>query len=310
MNEFVTGQLVNTNLQNNSSSKQMYSFPRAERFFQLSSNSSRNSKFYNIPSSLSHRSTSFGYGNKYDITTLGNNQERLKIKAPYYIISRSKVSSVPNSPKYSFGLSRDKFTKCLVDGQVSLPTFTSPGPAVYNTREVVGSNTPKYSFREKIRYKGKGYRLNVPGPGRYSAINMNKDGKYPISKFRNTEQACWSLNKAERFKEKTKTTPGPGKYDVNGLINGKGSVYNSKFRSGTARSMGLRLRSIFDISDKNATPGPGAYSSFSEFGFYKVNNTDSGRYPSNRTEYGNFGHRPKLISRGYSIRRNYTASNN
>ena len=306
MNVFVTGQLVNSNLQNNSSSKQMYSFPKAKRFFELSSSSSRNSNFYNIPASLSHRSTSFGFGNKYDITTLNNNKERLKIKVPYYNLSHVKVSSMPNSPKYSFGLSRDKFTKCLVDGQVFLPTFTSPGPAVYNTRGVVGNNTPKYSFREKIQYKGKGYRLNVPGPGNYSAINMSKVGKYPISKFRNIEQAAWSLNKEKRFKEKTKTTPGPGNYEVKGLINGRGSVYNSKFRSGTARSMGLRLRGIFDVSDKNATPGPGAYSSFSEFGFYQVTHTDSGRYPGNRTEYGNFGHRPKLISRVSSIKSNYT----
>ena len=61
----------------------------------------------------------------------------------------------------------------MIDNQPIIPCVTSPGPAVYNVRDKAGKNAPKYSFRERIQYKGKAYRLNVPGPGNYGAISMN-----------------------------------------------------------------------------------------------------------------------------------------
>ena len=291
MSEYVTGQLVNHNAQNNSSSKQMYSFPKAKRFFEFRSFTTRNQEIYNIPNTLSHRATSLGFGKKYDITLLNDNKQRLKIKAPYYNISHVRVSSMPNAPRYTFGESREKYAKCMIDNPPIIPCVTSPGPAVYNVRDKAGKNAPKYSFRERIQYKGKAYRLNVPGPGNYGAISMSKDGKYPLSQYRNTEQAAWSKNKEKRFRIRKIGTPGPGKYEVKGLINGKGSIYNSRFKSGTARSMGLKLKSIFDVSPIDSTPGPGASSAFSEFGFYQHNLTESGSF---KTEYGSFGHRPTL----------------
>ena len=296
MVDYVTGQPIHNNLQNKSTSKQMYSFPKAKRFFQFKSYSDRNQAIYNIPESKSQRATSFGYGKKYDITTINWNKERLKFKVPYYNLSHIRISSQPNAPKYTFGESREKFMKMLVDNQVMIPSMsiTSPGPAMYDTRHNIGDGTPKYSFRDRIQYKGKAYRLNVPGPGRYGSVYMNKDGKYPLSTYRNTEQAPWSKNKARRFGEKRVATPGPGMYEVKGLINGKGKVYNSKFRSGTARSMGLKFRSIFDVHPRDITPGPGAYASFSEFGFYQDSQSESGSYRPINTEYGNFGNRPKL----------------
>ena len=84
MVDYVTGQPIHNNLQNKSTSKQMYSFPKAKRFFQFKSYSDRNQAIYNIPESKSQRATSFGYGKKYDITTINWNKERLKFKVPYY----------------------------------------------------------------------------------------------------------------------------------------------------------------------------------------------------------------------------------
>ena len=41
-------------------------------------------------------------------------------------------------------------------------------------------------------------------------------------------------------------------------------MYLSRYKSSTAKSLAGRLK---ELSNKNVTPGPGAYSTFSEFGF-------------------------------------------
>lgn len=290
MSEYITGTNLNHNLQNTSSSKQMYSFGKDPRFHYKIED--KGGAFYNIPSSLSTRSTSFGYGNKYDITTL--EKERLKIKTPYYDLSRTKLSSYYEPPRYTFGESRDKVTKIVIDGDGGAPASTrinsvSPGPANYNVARSFGNNdAPKYSFRTKIYYKGKGYVLLSPGPGSYSNIQINKEGKYPISQYQNISRVPWGMSKSKREVTRINNVPGPGKYSIDGLMNGKGKVYNSKYKSSTARSMGQKLKGIFDKSSES-TPGPGSYSTFSEFGYYKM--LDSGVRMN--TQYGSFK-RPKL----------------
>lgn len=273
---YVTGLPINHNLQNRSYAKQMYSFPHSERF-RYSYNS--NLKFYNLPSMLSNRSTSLGYGKKLDITDCDDNKDRLKLSAPIYDIRTIKKSQNIIFPKYSFGLSREHFGKCVVENQISEPYEKSPGPAVYNVRTKVGDNSPKYSFRPKYIFKGKGFILNVPGPGNYESYYTTSNGKYVLSKCPNVSQTAWSKSKSKRWAHKEIDFPGPGKYKIQSLINGKGSIYNSKYRSGTAKTMGKRLKSVFDINKNNDTPGPGAYDTFSEFGFFK--NTD-GRFENAR----------------------------
>ena len=296
--EFIFGQRISNYVQNRSTSKQMYTFSKAKRFPTPPSNAPQ---MYNFPSMLSTRSTSFGYGIKYDITTLNNNKERLKIRVPYYTIPKDKLSHHSSSPKYTFGLSREAFSKVVIENQLSMPNILSPGPAVYDTRNKPGHDGPSYSFGEKIIFKGKGYRLNIPGPGKYdsSSIEINKQGKYPISTYSNTKQVNWSKAKEERFfSPKSTRTPGPGKYNIHGLVNGSGKCYNSKFRSGTAKTFGKKLKGVFELNINGDTPGPGTYSTFSEFGFvrygYDKNQT---RNRSLKTEYGNFGYRPQLSNR-------------
>ena len=304
MEEFIHGQQCSNYVQNHSTAKQMYSFGKAKRFFDtsVSYNSFRKHTMYTLPPTLSTRSTTFGYGDKYDITLLNNSKERLKIRVPYYIVPSDKLSHQTTAPKYSFGLSRDVFQKVVIDNQLSMPNVSSPGPAVYDTRNVPGHDCPRYSFGEKIKFKGKGYILNVPGPGNYNSTytEINKDGKYPISTFSNTKDVNWSKAKEKRFFNlKNSKTPGPGMYEIHGLVNGSGRVYNSKFKSGTAKTMGSKLKGVFDRQTKGDTPGPGAYSTFSEFGFVRYGyERPQGRNKSMmRTEYGNFGHRPNLTSR-------------
>ena len=56
------------------------------------------------------------------------------------------------------------------------------------------------------------------------------------------------------------------------MINGKGTIYNSRFVSPNAKTMSKKFRSSFDTD--SITPGPGAYQTFSEFGIYRSRNAD------------------------------------
>ena len=102
-----------------------------------------------------------------------------------------------------------------------MPNVSSLGPAVYDTRSVPGHDCPRYSFGKRIKFKGIGYRLNVPGPGNYNSTytEINKEGKYPISTFSNTKEVNWSKEKKKRFFNlKNSKTLGPGMYEIHGLL--------------------------------------------------------------------------------------------
>ena len=56
------------------------------------------------------------------------------------------------------------------------------------------------------------------------------------------------------------------------MINGTGTIYNSRFQSACGKTMSSKFRSTFDTG--SITPGPGAYQIFSEFGIYRSKNAD------------------------------------
>lgn len=67
-------------------------------------------------------------------------------------------------------------------------------------------------------------------------------------------------------------TPGANAYKLEEMINGRGTVYNSRFVSPNAKTISMKFRSSFDTD--SITPGPGAYQTFSEFGIYRAKNAD------------------------------------
>ena len=87
---------------NTSTSKMMYSFPTAKRFKPKLTDESQ--FFYNIPTCMSHRGTSFGYGTKMSFSKREQspgpgeyNYLKLNIKGRY------PKSDFPNSPQSKFG---------------------------------------------------------------------------------------------------------------------------------------------------------------------------------------------------------------
>ena len=81
------------------------------------------------------------------------------------------------------------------------------------------------------------------------------------------------IGKEKRFLAKERDqTPGPGAYNVPGLINETGMLnFNSKYVSIPARSF-IGKRNAYRIRKVDSSPGPGQYNFFSIFEGYSNSN--------------------------------------
>ena len=252
---------------NTSTSKEMYSFPTTKRFPDFIRDDSH--FFYDIPTTITKRSTSFGYGKKSAFSDINKNpgpgayDQLLRInKRGRYIISE-----LPNSQQNAFG------TEIRFKNNTS--NTETPAPNYYKLESMIKGNGVIYNSRYKTKL-GKsmgqrlikiGEKLITPGPGSYDHMNMNtnQQGKYPSSNLSNS-----ILNKFGREKRfiysKDNKNPAPNAYHPESMIKGNGIIYNSRYNTNLGKTMGWKLNEL----SKNATPGPGAYEFFSDFeGFYK-----------------------------------------
>ena len=239
---------------NGSTSKAMYSFPLSRRFTKCEVDNS--SFFYDIPSTLGHRSASIGYGQKSSILLSRKGKSDNIYNLPFGF----NINKQNGSPKYTFGYGRDicRKPKCL-------DSRKTPGPANYFPYPKFGQNGLHYSMSSRYKYKKE--PDNFPGPGTYEFPAFNKRGVYSSSGLRNSQSNKFS--KMKRFCYKDWEYPGPGTYNFENLIKGNGVVYNSLFKSNNGKTFGKRLKWI---KDPLVTPGPGAYEYFSEFeGFNRKN---------------------------------------
>ena len=242
-------QRVNSIL-NDSSTKHAYSFGHAIRFkpYSIKDNLYH---FYNLPEIKSNRSTSLGYGKKCNYSQLvgcGSNQ---LYAAPNYFDPKQH-----NAPVYSFGVSRP--IKLRKDN-------ASPGPK-YNVTNKFGDKVPGFVFGTSGMKKNR--RMNrsssLPGPGSYYNEEHHKIGQNYNSKLINLANVV--IGKEKRFLKKEKDqTPGPGSYNIPGLINETGMInFNSKFVSIPARSF-IGKRNANRVKKMDTSPGPGQYNFFSIF---------------------------------------------
>ena len=249
---------------NTSTSKEMFSFPTAKRF----KNSTRDDSqfFYNIPTGVSHRATSFGYGTKitFDSKNISPgpgtyNYLMLNLKGRY------AKSDFPNSPQSKFGSAiRFKNEKVISD---------TPAPNTYNIKPMINGSGIIYNSRYNSNLgKSMGLKLGTigqniitPGPGSYDYMKTNLKGKYPSSILSNS--IINSFGNEIRFRKgKIEDNPAPNAYKLEELMKGSGKIFNSRYNSNLAKSIGQR----FNTTSKEITPGPGAYEFFSDFeGFYK-----------------------------------------
>ena len=250
-------QRINSSL-NDSSTKQAYSFGKAIRF---KPNLKKDSfyKFYNLPEIRSHRGTSLGYGKKATSSLVGCGSNQL-YAAPSYFDPKQH-----NAPVYSFGVSRPKGHK----------RDTGPGP-IYDVVNKFGKGVPGFVFGTSGLKKSQ--RLNrsssMPGPGTYYNEANHKIGV----NYNNNSKLIYSGNtiigKEKRFigNNGKENTPGPGAYNIPGLINDTGMInFNSKYASIPARSF-LGKRNFYKIKKVDTSPGLGQYNFFSIFeGYSNIN---------------------------------------
>jgi hypothetical protein len=228
----------------------MYSFGKAQRFPSIGRNYG-GSFFYNLPEVRMKRSTSLGYGNKYDFTL------DAKSKSPVFYDFKSDFDQKnPNGPKYSFGLGRDRMYKSF--------DMAGPGPAKYNTLKPFGRDGIKYTMRIKYKRSSSTGNFGSPGPGAYSIITkINPNGTFTVSKYENVHPVEFSKDKSKRFNYAYEITPGPSDYKKGSMF---GKIFDSRFRS----TNGISMRPKFKLHDsRDRYPGPGAYKFFSEFGIYE-----------------------------------------
>ena len=246
----ISGEPICNSPLNLSKSKYMYSFGKAQRFPSIGKNYG-GSFFYNLPEVRMKRSTSLGYGNKYDFTL------DAKSKSPVFYDFKSDFDQKnPNGPKYSFGLGRDRMYKSF--------DMAGPGPAKYNTLKPFGRDGIKYTMRIKYKRSASTGNFGSPGPGAYSIITkINPNGTFTVSKYENVHPVEFSKDKTKRFNYAYEITPGPSDYKKGSMF---GKIYDSRFRS----TNGISMRPKFKYHDsRDAYPGPGAYKFFSEFGIYE-----------------------------------------
>lgn len=137
----------------NSPSKQKYSFPKAERFPKISIYGAMS--FYNLPSVRTKRSTTLGYGSRYNFVPKDAENTPACYNYRYGVESKQ-----PYSPKYSFGLGRENIKDNFQDKSI-------PGPGkYYSPLKSIGKEGPKYSMKGKY-YNSLYGSVDSPGPAAY-----------------------------------------------------------------------------------------------------------------------------------------------
>ena len=218
------GDAISKSPLNNSKSKMLYSFSRAPRFSDPSKKVDH--QMYDISKWRSPRTTTLGYGTKFDFTK--ENKDKCQ---NFYNVSKDFNPKTSEAPSYSFGLGRSHFEKVYCETNKMLDKNV-PGPGIYNYLKPFGQNSVKYSMSFRQEDKGIKSKSKEPGPGEYKIIGMNPSGKYPSSNFQNTANINFGNYTEKRFNYTIKDkNPGPGEYNIKWLIDGKGFNYISKFRS-------------------------------------------------------------------------------
>lgn len=94
---------------NRSKSKHLYSFSKSIRFDDLKNQSSKTFT-YELPTLKNRRSTSLGYGKKFDFII-----KHINKKVPFYDIPSEFNPKKPPTPAFSFGIGRQFYDKVIFE---------------------------------------------------------------------------------------------------------------------------------------------------------------------------------------------------
>ena len=250
-----------------------------------------------LPSTLSQRKTTFGKGNKYDFTKVGNN-----CKAACYEPYTDFDQKNPHGPKYSFtkanrngkGPTKTKLQEIKEKEQEEqkdepkdpqkkeeLIDPDGPSPAKYNYLKQFGWDAPKVSMkgRHNTPIKKKGEKEGEENEKKSEekppylpdvTIRIRTTGKYVVSQIPNVNSLKFDKDKSKRTQFVANKNPGP-KYDIKPLLQ---RVAQSQYRSYEP----ITIAGKHTVKDSRSNyPGPGSYPLPSDFGIYQ--SKDASKYP-------------------------------
>jgi hypothetical protein len=99
--------------------------------------------FYDLPSTRTKRTTSFGFGSRGTPSLRQNSPPPGTYKVPSDFEFTTKKGNA-----YSFGISREAYAKVYTESHVP-GDKAIPGPGSYNVFKAPGADASKFSFRSK-----------------------------------------------------------------------------------------------------------------------------------------------------------------
>eukprot|EP00344_Euplotes_crassus_P010609 CAMPEP_0196999210 /NCGR_PEP_ID=MMETSP1380-20130617/4438_1 /TAXON_ID=5936 /ORGANISM="Euplotes crassus, Strain CT5" /LENGTH=256 /DNA_ID=CAMNT_0042416049 /DNA_START=124 /DNA_END=898 /DNA_ORIENTATION=- len=225
---------------------------------------------YNLPSTKSRRSASFGYGKRFDFTKNNGSPP----PTSYNFSSQFKKS--PNGKAYSFGIAREAYSKVFLKGHKGPEAARDiPGPGSYNNElwNTVGKSGKAYTLRPRtgtmgIRVSSKG----IPGPGSYESKNsITPRGEQFLSKFKSSGASTFNPPSSSRFNgNNNNNLPGPAEYNTNFGVSNTGGQFLSKVPTPAGRTFyHFDRNTLKNPSTARNNPGPGYYRLPSDFGYYE-----------------------------------------
>lgn len=137
-----TPEQINRSPHNSSTAKSLYSFPKEERFNSLHRATS-NDRFYTLPDTKAMRSTSFGFGKKYDFTA-----HVKSYPAPGHY---KEVDKMYTYKKTGLTMAPGRDTVTFNDFLREKGGDTCPAPNAYKLSTIRKINPPAYSLRQRTQ---------------------------------------------------------------------------------------------------------------------------------------------------------------
>jgi hypothetical protein len=213
------------------------------------------------------RTTSFGYGGRYDFSFKGVSPSPGRYNLPALFNGKDLSGRC-----FTFGIAREAYSKVYAKEGASNDA-SIPGPGTYEVRSKPGTDSTKFSFRPKTSNCSnlmnnrivEAITTKTPGPGTYQQLSaISKRGNQYVSHFESSKASTFNPPCSTRFKDRRikpmnytilaaslTRLPGPGHYNQPPVITQNGSLFCSKYKSSQSRRFGQEERVILPCRDTN-----------------------------------------------------------
>jgi len=205
--------------------------------------------FYELPSTKTKRTTSFGFGSRGYLSSRQESPPPNTYSLPSDFDPRKKGCA------FTFGISREAYAKVYAEAQPQQDKAI-PGPGSYNVLKAPGFDANKFSFRgrigelsmicSKITDIDHSFAPKTPGPGTYTNLSsISKNGRQFYSKFESSRAPQFNPPSSKRFQDLAQrliAAPGPGQYNNTPALSETGRYFIAKYKSSLCRSFGRDVR--------------------------------------------------------------------